>query len=259
MTKLLAVAGSIVIFSTLGTVALPEDTKTTSSSWSSFASEKLKDAGYIWQTTKDGTSTLWETTKGSAMVVFSATKDGAAAAASYAGDKFIIAEEVSSAWTKEQFDEFQSNHPKIVSNINDLGAYLDEAGGIILEKGKGEAVIAYEYTSDGAKAAVDWSTDRLEKLPKLTACGVAEYDLLGGVAIGTLGTSIAAGTATSTVVALIPGILAHGFVGYVPVAVAVVSYPVIATGVTVTALAGATVYATANGICYFSDKEDSNQ
>ena len=41
--------------------------------------------------------------------------------------------------------------------------------------------------------------------------------------------------------------------------VSAVAIPAIATGVTATALVGATVYATSKGVCYFQSKTDTDE
>ena len=217
----------------------------------------------LWQATKEDSVTVWESAKGGTVTAFDATKEGVAAAASYVGDSFILATDVAANWTDEQYKEFSSNHPEIAANIDGFGAYVADNSDVLFEKTKDGALVAYEVASDGTKTAIDWSSDRVDQVQQITACDIADYNMLGGVALGTLGTSMIAGASTAATTTVfvttlaVPtssGLLALGS-GVTGVVVTVVSAPAVAIGVTVAAATGATVYATAKGLCYFNDEK----
>lgn len=81
----------------------------------------------------------------------------------------------------------------------------------------------------------NWSRNSLRRISELNACE-GDYDFAGGAAVGTLATSVVAG---DSVVMLI------GSTGLL-----VATAPAVATGVTITALAGSAVYLTAKGYCF---------
>ncbi len=228
----------MIAATSLGTAAISEETNENTSIWL-----RLKSG------TVEGAATIFE-----------ATKDGATASASYVGDKFVIARDVTAEWTSDQYDEFRSNHPEIASNIDDFTGYVGETGGMVFEKGKDGIAVAYEVTSNGTKTSIEWSRDRIDQLPVINACTIANYDLLGGIAIGTFGTAMSAGTSTLAVVEISTAYIATSS-GLIPIAASsvagVVSVPAIATGVAVAAAAGATVYVTAKGVCYLTTDEEA--
>ena len=92
----------------------------------------------------------------------------------------------------------------------------------------------------------------------MKACDIAGYDFLGGAAIGTLGTALAAGVSTTTTVVEVWAITSTLFSTSASLlsSISVVAVPAIAVGVTATALVGATVYATSKGICYYQKNTD---
>lgn len=234
----------MLILGSLGTAAIGQETDESPSIWSRIQSQ----AAEIGSDTKD-----------SAISLFDATKEGAVAASEYVGDRFVVAKEVAAEWTSDQYLSFRSNHPEIASSIDDFISSAGEAGSVVIEKGADGVAVAYEIASDGAKTTMDWTADQLDQLPEIDACTIADYDLLGGVAIGTAGTALAAGATSTTVVQISTlGILTSS--GVVPVAGSVVagtvSAPAIATGVTAAAIVGATIYATSKGICYLMVEPD---
>ena len=250
---------ALTIATVLANTANSEEASAGESIWSTFKLSTKETTGNMWQAAKEGSVTLWGSAKDGTVAAFDATKEGAASAASYVGDSFIIATNVAANWTDEQYKEFSSNHPEIAANIDGFGAYVADNNEVLIEKTKDGALVAYEVVSDGTKTAIDWSSDRLDQVQQITACDIADYDMLGGVALGTLGTSMIAGASTATTATVfvttlaVPtssGLLALGS-GITGVVVNVVSAPAVATGVTVAAVAGATVYATAKGLCYF--------
>jgi hypothetical protein len=88
---------------------------------------------------------------------------------------------------------------------------------------------------------VDWSKTKYQQIKEIDICE-GDLDLLGGVAIGTAATSVLAGESVLMII---------GSSG-----VYVATAPAVATGVTVTAITGATVYAGARGYCYlFNNKK----
>jgi hypothetical protein len=243
--------------------ASSEEASENASVWSTFKSNTKENAGNLWEATKERSGTVWEATKAGTVTAFDATKEGAAAAASYVGDRFIIGTDVAANWTDEQFKEFSSNHPEIAANIDGFGAYVAGNREVLFKKAKDGTLVAYDVASDGTKTAIDWTSDRVDQIQQITACDIADYDMLGGVALGTLGTSMIAGASTAaattvyvTTIAVPTSsgllVLGSGVTGAVS---AVVSAPAVAIGVTVAAAAGATVYATAKGLCYFKDEE----
>ena len=232
------------------------------SSWLAFQSKSSEMIGDIWQSTKEGGVTLWVNTRGASVAAFDANYEGAAAAAGYVGDNFVIAQDVVTNWTAGQYAEFSSNHPEIAENMESFGNYITESSHVFFETSKDGALIAYEYASDGTKEAVDWTSDRIGQIEQLSACDIAEYNLLGGVAIGSLGTAaIATASTTATTLLVVETVaiptayglttIASGLAGAVT---SVASAPAVPVAVTAAAVVGATVYVTSKGLCYLSDE-----
>ena len=111
---------------------------------------------------------------------------------------------------------------------------------------RGETLTQQIYYSavDYGKGVVDWSRTKGEQIKSIDVCE-GDLDLPGGIAIGTAATSVMAGESVLMVITS-SGIL-------------VASTPAIATGVTVTALAGATVYLGARGYCYLFTDDKAEQ
>lgn len=81
----------------------------------------------------------------------------------------------------------------------------------------------------------NWSRSSLRRISELSACE-GDYDFAGGAAVGTLATSVVAGDSILMIIGS-SGVL-------------VATAPAVATGITVTALAGSVVYLTAKGYCF---------
>lgn len=99
----------------------------------------------------------------------------------------------------------------------------------------------YYSALDYGNGIIDWSRTKYEDIKSIDVCE-GDLDLAGGVAIGTAATSVMAGDSVLMIVGS-SGIL-------------IATAPAIATGVTITAVAGATVYAGARGYCYFFNSGD---
>lgn len=94
---------------------------------------------------------------------------------------------------------------------------------------------AVEWSIEQGQVVVDWTRSTYRTIASLDICE-GDLDVLGGVAIGTAATSLLAGESVLVVIG--------------SSSILVVSQPAIATGVTVAALAGATIFVTRRGFCY---------
>lgn len=195
---------------------------------------------------------------GETVTIFGSSKEEVAAAANFVGDRFIITKDITSKWSADQFDTFLKNHPSIAETLEATTSAIAQSGDYVIEKAEDGGIFITEVTADGAATAVEWTQEKINTLPEVTACDVAEYDFLGGLAIGTLGTSLLAAPSTTAVAVYV---VEHATVWsslgafgstMTTGTTAIVSTPAVATGLTVAALSGATVYATAKGLCYFS-------
>jgi len=92
--------------------------------------------------------------------------------------------------------------------------------------------------SNASEITINWANTKYTEVSKLDLCDV-NTDFAGGAFMGTAATSLLAG---KSVVAII------GTSG-----VLVASAPAIATGATVTAVAGSAVYLTSKGYCYWTE------
>lgn len=92
--------------------------------------------------------------------------------------------------------------------------------------------------SNASEITINWANTKYTEVSKLDLCDV-NTDFAGGAFMGTAATSLLAG---KSVVAII------GTSG-----VLVASAPAIATGATVTAIAGSAVYLTSKGYCYWTE------
>ena len=222
------------------------------------AGQSVENDVSTWSWIKNKASEMTATTAEKSETVIRKTKKGSLTALAYLNKNYGIAKDGTVVWTKETYNQFNSDHPEVAANIQSFAAYTSETGQFAYEKTKDGALVAYEVSSDGVKTAVSWTDEKIEKLPEVTACGIAEYDVLGGIAIGTLGTALAAGTTTATTTSAVVFVAPTMF-GWMTVGTAatttIVSTPVIAIGVTAAAVAGATLYATAKGLCYAQNKE----
>ena len=205
---------------------------------------------------------FWSWVKDKANEISSTATEKASDASSYISKSYYEAVDGSVAWTKETYNDFSTDYPEIATNIESFASSTSEYSNYAYEKTKDGALVAYEVTADGTKTAVDWTSEKISKVPEITACDIAEYDFTGGVAIGTLTTALAAGTTTSTtyttVMAIVPTIFGPALLP-VFTSVSAIAVPAIATGVTATALVGATLYATSKGVCYYQSEKDSNE
>ena len=191
--------------------------------------------------------------------LFDQSKQSTEGAVAYISEKYSTTKNGMSSWSTEKYNSFESEYPEIASNIETFAGKAGQTSEYIYEKTVDGAVTAYQISASGVKTAVEWTDSKIDDLPELTACGIAELDTLGGVAIGTVGTALVAGssttTATATTVMVAPSIF-----GWVPIAAttatSIVSTPAVALGVTATAIAGATVYATSKGLCYLQNKDE---
>ena len=200
---------------------------------------------------------FWSWVKDKANEISSTATEKASDASSYISKSYYEAVDGSVAWTKETYNDFSTDYPEIATNIESFASSTSEYSNYAYEKTKDGALVAYEVTADGTKTAVDWTSEKISKVPEITACDIADYDFLGGAAIGTLGTSLTAASGTSltatSIAAYTPTILGPMLAGTVQT-LTIVAVPAIAVGVTATALAGATVYATSKGVCYYQSK-----
>ena len=200
---------------------------------------------------------FWSWVKDKANEISSTATEKASDASSYISKSYYEAVDGSVAWTKETYNDFSTDYPEIATNIESFASSTSEYSNYAYEKTKDGALVAYEVTADGTKTAVDWTSEKISKVPEITACDIADYDFLGGAAIGTLGTSLTAASGTSltatSIAAYTPTILGPMLAGTVQT-LTIVAVPAIAVGVTATALAGATVYATSKGVCYYRSK-----
>jgi len=206
---------------------------------------------------------FWSWVKDKANEISSTATEKASDASSYISKSYYEAVDGSVAWTKETYNDFSTDYPEIATNIESFASSTSEYSNYAYEKTKDGALVAYEVTADGTKTAVDWTSEKISKVPEIKACDIAEYDFTGGVAVGTVTTAIAAGTTTTTtyttVLAVLPTVFGPALVP-VLTPISAIAVPAIATGVTVTALAGATVYATSKGVCYYQSKKgDSDE
>ena len=187
------------------------------------------------------------------------SKQKAGGAAAYIADKYSITRDGVSSWSAEKYNSFAVEYPDIAANIESFSVSAAKTSDYVFEKSKDGVVTAYQMSASGVKTAVDWTDQKLDDLPEITACGIAELDTLGGVAIGTVGTALAAGSTTTTTTATTV-MVAPSLFGWVPIAAStvtsVVATPAVAVGVTATAIAGATVYATSKGLCYWQNKDE---
>jgi hypothetical protein len=200
---------------------------------------------------------FWSWVKDKATEISSTATEKASDASSYISKSYYEAVDGSVAWTKETYNDFSTDYPEIATNIESFASSTSEYSNYAYEKTKDGALVAYEVTADGTKTAVDWTSEKISKVPEITACDIANYDFAGGVAVGTLTTAMAAGTTTTTTSATLLAVTPSAFVP-VFTSISVVAVPAIAIGVTATALAGATVYATSKGVCYYQSKKDVN-
>lgn len=96
---------------------------------------------------------------------------------------------------------------------------------------------AVEWTIEAGQAVIDWTKTNYTTVSSLDVCD-GELDLLGGAAIGTAATSVLAGESVLVVIG--------------SSSVLIATAPAIATGVTISALAGSTLFLTAKGYCYLA-------
>ena len=211
----------------------------------------------VWSWIKNKSNELVDSTAETSGAMVEKTQEGTSSATNYISKRYAKAKDGSIAWTKESYIDFSNDYPDISKKIEAFALSSASAGELVFEKTTDGSLVAYTAAADGKKAAVSWTQDKLSKVPEITACDIAEYDFLGGAAIGTLGTAITAGASTTTTTVVAVGVAPTIF-GWVPMGVlsaatSVVSVPAVAIGVTATALAGATVYATSKGICYYQE------
>jgi hypothetical protein len=236
--------------------AYAEETSEQSDGWAKSIIDWTKEKG---GTAVNGVTRIFGDVKGKSIAVFDSSKEGVIAAAGFVGGNFIIAKDVASQWSSEQLQEFLTNHPEIADTMEKTKTALSASSRFVVDRTKDGAVFVKEIASDGTASAVVWTKEKISSLPEVSACDIADYDFAGGVAVGTLGTSLIAGASTTTVAVIetTAVLTTFGYIGSAVsgAAVSVVSAPAVATGVTVAALSGATVYATAKGLCYFSDQD----
>ena len=205
---------------------------------------------------------FWSWVKDKANEISSTATEKASDASNYISKSYYKAVDGSVAWTKETYNDFSTDYPEIATNIESFASSTSEFSNYAYEKTKDGALVAYEVTADGTKTAVNWTSEKVSKVPEITACDIADYDFAGGVAVGTLGTALTASSGVAvtgtTIAAYTPTILGPMLAGTMTT-VSAVAVPAIATGVTATALVGATVYATSKGVCYFQSEKDSNE
>ena len=223
-------------------------------------SQPAEDDRPVWSWIKNKAEEIKGITTEKSHSVLDKTKTNASITMSYLSARYEVAKDGTAIWTKEKYDQFSSDYPDIAANMHSFSSYTSQKGKFALEKTKDGATVAYQVSSDGIKTAASWSKEKIEELPQITACGISEYDLLGGVAIGTLATALTAGTSTAatttTVVYLTPTIFGW-MTAATATATSVVSTPVVAVGVTATAVAGATLYATAKGVCWHQNSQST--
>lgn len=190
------------------------------------------------------------------------SKEGLSETSSFISEKYTSTKDGVASWSIEKYSSFAVEHPEVATNIEKFSSKASDTSNLVFEKAKGGAIKAYEVSADGSRNAVIWTQSKVNQLPEVTACGISELDMLGGVAIGTLGTALAAGTTTTTTTTAIVAVTPTMF-GWVPIATSavtsVVATPAVAIGVTATAIAGATVYATSKGLCYYQNKSENDQ
>ena len=92
-----------------------------------------------------------------------------------------------------------------------------------------------EYTIEAGQVVIDWAQTQYHSVSSLNVCE-GDLDLVGGAALGTAATSVLAGESVLVVIG--------------SSTVLTVSAPAVATGVTISSLAGATLFLTAKGYCY---------
>ena len=211
----------------------------------------------VWSWIKKKSSEMTDSAVETGGAIIDKTKQGTSSTTNYIGKSYSKAKDGSIAWTKETYNDFSNDYPDISEKIDSFALSTAEAGELVFKKTKDGSLVAYETAADGSKTAVSWTQDKLSKVTEITACDIADYDFLGGAAIGTLGTAITAGASTTTAtvatVAVAPTIFGWVPMGVIGVVTSVVAVPAVAVGVTATALAGATVYATSKGICYYQE------
>ena len=139
---------------------------------------------------------FWSWVKDKANEISSTATEKASDASSYISKSYYEAVDGSVAWTKETYNDFSTDYPEIATNIESFASSTSEYSNYAYEKTKDGALVAYEVTADGTKTAVDWTSEKISKVPEITACDIANYDFAGGVAVGTLTTAMAAGTTT---------------------------------------------------------------
>lgn len=223
-------------------------------------SSPAEDDKPVWSWIKNKAEEIKDATTEKSYNVLDKTKANASITMSYLNEQYGIAKDGTAVWTKEKYDKFGNDYPDIAANMQSFISYTSEKGTFALEKTKDGATVAYQVSSDGMKTAASWSKEKVEELPEVTACGISEYDLFGGVAIGTLATALAAGTstaATTTTVVYVTPTIFGWMTAATATATSVVSTPVVAVGVTATAVAGATLYATAKGVCWHQNNQDN--
>ena len=216
--------------------------------------------------------TLWSRMRGEVGAVASktgelgvnlidASKLHAATATDFVTSKYSLTKDSVSLWSEERYADFSSEYPEIAANIDMFSAQVTGASEFVFEKSVDGALTAYEISANGVKSAITWTDDKVAGLPEITACGISELDTLGGIAIGTFGTALAAGSSTaattSTIITVVPTTFGWMSTGAATIT-SIVSTPAVAVGVTAAALAGTTVYATSKGLCYWQNKSVEN-
>lgn len=212
-----------------------------------------------WDKIKSGAADLTTKSLDIGSQLLDQSRQGVGGAAAYISQKYSTTKSGMSSWSVEKYNSFASEYPEIASNIEAFAGKATQTSEYIYEKSVDGVVTAYQVSASGVKTAVEWTDSKIDELPEITACGIAELDTLGGVAIGTVGTALVAGSSTTTATATTV-MVAPSMFGWVPVAAttatSIVSTPAVAVGVTATAIAGATVYATSKGLCYLQNKDE---
>ena len=119
---------------------------------------------------------FWSWVKDKANEISSTATEKASDASSYISKSYYEAVDGSVAWTKETYNDFSTDYPEIATNIESFASSTSEYSNYAYEKTKDGALVAYEVTADGTKTAVDWTSEKISKVPEITACDIADYD-----------------------------------------------------------------------------------